>query len=226
MAVKKKRITKRQMKEDPLVTYSLRFSRYAKEHFNQIVAGVAILIAIIGILIFTSHSRRASARQSEQYIGAALMLLRQGDIAAAKTSFEDVANRYPGSRAGITALYFKAECELKMRDFAEAMRSYDAYLSKCKEFPDFKTAAIIGKAACLEGVGKYAEAASTLELLVETIDPDDPRYMEVLFHIASFYRKAEMIEKAIPYFQQLAQKGSGALRETALISLALLENRE
>ncbi|NIM19898.1 MAG: tetratricopeptide repeat protein [Candidatus Latescibacteria bacterium] len=219
----KRRLKKKKFKEDRLVTYSVTLSRYAQEHFNQVITGVVILLAVIAATLLIVHSRQTAARDSERYLGAALALYRQGDVAAAKTSFQDVIDRYSGTRAGKVAMIFKGECDLKLGNFEEAASAYDQYLEKSDKFSEFKTTATIGKAIALEGQMRYAEAASTLEALIQVLDAEDPRRTESLYRAGLFCKKAGMMEKAIQYLTEVAEEGIGPFKEEAEIALAAIK---
>jgi tetratricopeptide (TPR) repeat protein len=201
-----KRTRKKSYKEDRLVTYSVTFSRYVQEHFNQVITGVVILVAVIAILLFVNYSRRSATQDSERYLGAALALFRQGDIAAAKTSFEDITSRYSQTRAGAVASYFHGECALRLVSYPEAGRAYDAYLEKSEKFPEFMTAAKIG----------------ILMQITETLHQNDPRYAESLFRAGMLYKKAGMTEDAIRCFTRLSEDDTGFYKEEAEIALAAL----
>jgi tetratricopeptide (TPR) repeat protein len=217
-----RRTRKKSYKEDRLVTYSVTFWRYVQDHFNHVITGVAILVALIAIVLFINYSRRSAALDSERYLGAALALYRQGDIAAAKTSFEDITSRYSQSRAGAIASYYLGEAAVRMNSYAEAGRAYDTYLEKSKKFPEFVTAAKIGKAVALEGSQRYADAASILMQLIETMDREDPRYAENLFRAGILYKKAGMTDNAVRCFTQLSEGEPGPFKEEAEIALASL----
>ncbi len=219
----KRRIRKKSIKEDRLVTYSLKVSQYAQEHFNQVLTGVVILLVALAALLYITHSRRAASQNSERYLGAALALYRQGDIGAAKTSFQNVNDMFSKTRAAVIGTYFLGECDLKLGNFTEAVASFDSYLDKSEKFPEFTVAATIGKAICLDSLGQFADAAATLEQLIGDLSQDDPRYAESLFRIGSSYKKAGETEKAIQYFTEVVEKGSGPLKEEAEVFLAALK---
>jgi len=62
-----------------------------------------------------------------------------------------------------------------------------------------------------------------LDRLSQTMDPEDPRYVEVLFQTARDYEKANARESAIEFYSLVNEKASGALKDRAAVSLALLK---
>lgn len=220
MATKRK-VVKKNIKRDPLVTYALKASNYAQEHFNQIVIGVVILVGVIAVLVFTANSRQTSAKQARQQLATAMALYQQQDYEAAKTSFEQIYQRHKGSNQ-LVAKYFKAECELRQRNFSQGLVDYNLYLDKAADYPAFEGAALYGKALCQEGLEDYSGAAATMEKLHRSLDEDDPRYLDSAFQAGEFFAKAGQNDRAAEYFQTVAKKGSGALKDKAAVAASLL----
>jgi tetratricopeptide (TPR) repeat protein len=223
MATKRK-VVKKDIKRDPLVTYTLKVSQYAQEHFNQIIIGVVLLVAVIAVVVFTANSRRSSSSQSDRQLAQAMSLYAQQDYEAAKATFGRIADRFSG-RNGAIALYYKAECEFKQRDYAGALRDYQSYLDVSSEFPAFKSAAMYAAALSQEGLGDVRQAAQMMEQAHYSFDEADPRYLTSAFQAGELFAKAGDHEHAVELFQEVADKAAGSLKEKAVTSIALLEPR-
>lgn len=223
MAKLKKKPKKKEIKQDTLVTYSVMVSRFVAERFNQIAVGLVVIAALVAFFLYTSHARKSAALDAERLLSSAVETFRQGDLDTAEKSFTEIAEQYSRSRAGVVALYYKGECNLKTANFPEAYASYDAYLRKSKKFPMFRESATIGKALALEGQGNYRQAGSVLEKLLEEMDTSDPRYVSVAFRAAIFYSKApDMQYKAKQLFEIVAKQGKGRMKAQAEVALDVL----
>jgi tetratricopeptide (TPR) repeat protein len=220
MATKRK-VVKKNIKRDPLVTYALKVSNYAQEHFNQVIIGVAVLIAVIAVVVFTANSRQNAARQADRQLAQALALYQQQDYESAKGVFSQVYNNY-GGRGGAIARYYKAECEMAQSNYAQALMDYEAYLDRAGDFDEFRAAAMYGSAVCHEGLENYELAATTMVQVLETVDEDDPRYMDSAYKAGELFAKAGNNERALHYFQTVAEKGSGRLKDRADAAVAML----
>jgi len=223
MATKRK-VVKKDIKRDPLVTYTLRVSQYTQEHFNQVIVGVVALIAIIAVVMFVSNNRRTSAGQSERQLSQAMSLYQQQDFQAAKTTFERIAGRF-GGRNGAVARYYKAECEYMQRNYAQAVSDYESYLDVSAEFPAFKGAAMFAAALSLQGTGDMQRAADMMEQAHQTFEPSDPRYLTSAYHAGEFFARAGDQERAAQYFQTVADEATGSLHDKALAAITLLQQR-
>jgi tetratricopeptide (TPR) repeat protein len=220
MATKRK-VVKKDIKKDPLVTYALKLSQYMQEHFNHVIIGVVVLVALIAMVVFTANSRRTSAAQSQRQLAQAMSLYQQGDLEAAKVSFAQVAERF-GSRNGTVARYFKAECELAQGNFSQALLDYEKYLDDSADFPEFKSAAMYGSALCHRGLNNFRSAATGMEQVHHSVDDSDPRYFESAYKAGEFFAKVGDNDQARHYFQTVADQASGSLQEKAAVALTLL----
>jgi len=219
----KRRVVKRDIKKDPLVTYAVKTSQYVQEHFNQVIIGVAVLIAVIAIVTFTANSRKNSAVQSERQLAQALSLFQQGDYQAAKVIFSQISERY-GSRNGAIAEYYAAESNLAERNYSQALLHYESYLDDASKFRGFKTAALYGIALCHEGLENFSLAAESMEQVFNSVDEGDPRYLDAAYLAGELFAKAGNNERAVHYFQTVADKASGNRKDKAAVAVTLLDN--
>ncbi len=222
MSATAKRAARRQMREDKLVTTTVRFTEWAQDHFNQVIVGIVALVAIVAVLVFAANSRESNARQAEQQMGSAMALMLQGDYNAAKTSFQQVAERH-GGKQGAAARFFKAECAAKQGNFEEALTDYDAYLAEVNDYPVFEASALVGKAACLEGMKNFAEAAPAMAAALAKIDTQDPRYADTAFAAGDLYMVSGNSREALTYYKLAAEHGTGDVKARAKVAVELIE---
>ncbi|UCG50954.1 MAG: tetratricopeptide repeat protein, partial [Candidatus Latescibacterota bacterium] len=213
----KRRVKKKRIKEDQLVTYTVKASQIVQQYFTQVVVGVVVLVVAIAVILFVAHTRRTAARESERELARAMSEYNIRDVETASVSFSQLAERYGGQPAGEVSRYFLAKSLFAQARYEEALNAFDVYLDKADGESRFTEAAIIGKAMCYEGVGNFASAAELLEQLSQTIDPDDPRYVDVLFQTARNYEKAENRDKALEFYRQVTEKATGELKERASV---------
>lgn len=216
-----RRRVKKNIKQDQLVTYAVSFSRWAQEHFNQVIIGVVVLVAVIAVAVFTANSRQGSSRQAAVQMASAMAMYGSRDFDSARSSFDQIADRYNG-RVGARARFYRAECELHLQRFSEALASYDAYLDVADKDDTFRVSAIIGKSLCYEGMQNYAEAANTLVTLLATLPPDDPRYLDSAYDAGEFFARAGDDAQAAKYFGIVADKAEGSLKDKAQVAADLL----
>jgi hypothetical protein len=219
----KRRIKKKKIKEDQLVTMTVKATQLVQEYFTQVVVGVLILVVAVAAVVFTTHTRRNAARDSERDFSVAMSQYNVRDVEGAATAFEQIADRYGGHRAGKFSHYFLAKSLLSQKRYEEAMAAFDEYTRKADANAPFRYAAEIGKALCHEGLHNFTAAAELLEQLSQTLEPEDPRRLEVLFQAGTDYDKAGSRDKALEMFRVVADEATGPLRDRAAVSVAILE---
>jgi hypothetical protein len=69
----------------------------------------------------------------------------------------------------------------------------------------------------------YSASADLLEQLTKTMDENDPRFTEVLFQAGIDYEKAGSRNKAREFYDRVAEKGSGPLKDRASVASAALQ---
>lgn len=212
----------KRVKEDQLVTSTMRFTEWAQAHFNQVIIGIVALVALVAVLVFAANSRESSAREAERVMGAGMTLMMQGDYNAAMASFQQVVERHGGTQAA-AASYFKAECESNLGNYEQAVSDYDAYLSASAKYPVFEAAALSGKAMCLEAMKSYAEAAKTMAAAVAKLDAKDPRYGDAALSAGDLYTAAGQSQDALTYYKLAAEHGTGDVKARANVAVDLIE---
>lgn len=216
------RRAKKHIKEDQLVTATVRASEWAQEHFNQVIIGVVALVAVVAVLVFVANSRQSNARAAERQMGSAMTLMQQGDLNAARTSFQQIYERQGGPQA-VAARFFKAECELKLGNYEAAASAYGDYLKRKDDYPVFAAAAQIGEGLAYQGTGQWGEAAAAFSAALAMIPKEDPRYDDAAFNLAMSYEQAGNRSEALKYYEMVAGHASGELRDRARIAGAALK---
>lgn len=212
----------KKLKEDQLVTTTFRLTEWAQEHFNQVIIGVVALVALVAVLVFAANSRESSAQAAEREIGSALLLYQQGDFAGARTAFQQIYDRHGGKQA-TAARFLKAECELRLGNYQQAVDDYETYVQKRADYPMFESSAMIGKALAYEGLHNYVEAAKEMAAAVATLDPKDPRYLDAAIQAGDFYLQAKDEREALKFYEIVAKDATGDLKSRAEVAVSMLK---
>jgi len=216
-----KKLVKKNIKEDQLVTAAVRFSQWSQHHFNHMLIGLVVLVGLVVVLVFTANSRQSAALEAERQLGAALAQYQQDNMDAARTGLQSIIQRYSGRNAAL-ARYYKAEVELKSSNYSQAIADFDAYLKDAGDFPLFLVASKYGRAVAQAGLEDYAGAAESFAELIKEIDESDPRYLDSVYQAGRFFLKAGNVDRAAEYFTVAYEKGTGTLKDQASVELALL----
>jgi tetratricopeptide (TPR) repeat protein len=219
----KRKVKKKSFKEDQLVTTAVKASRLVQEYFTHVVVGVVILVVAVAVILFVNNTRRNTARESESELARAMSEYNGRQTEAAALSFAKITDRYGGYPAGKVARYFLGKTYLSEGRYDEALGAFQDYLDAAGEDAEFACAAEIGVAVAYEGLENFSAAAELLERLSQTMDPEDPRYLDVLFQAARNYEKAGSREKAVEFYTLVDEKATGVLKDRAAVWLAILQ---
>lgn len=219
----KKRTAKKRLKEDRLVTVTVEASQFIQQYFTQVVAGVVVLIVAVGAILLTAHMRKSAGRNSEQDFALAMSQYNARDLDGAVAAFSKIVDKYSSQTAGEHSRYFLGKTLLAQGKYDEALDAFEQYLNRSGKDAAFRTGSVIGKAQALEGLHNFGAAADVLEELSRTLDASDPRYTEVLFQAGQNYEKTGSREKALEFYRNVADKGTGPIKDRATVAIALLQ---
>ena len=219
----RKRVKKRRLKEDQLVTFTVKASQIIQQYLTQVVAGVVVLVVAVAAIMVTAHVRKNAARDSERDFALAMSQYNMRDLPTAATSFAQIVDKYGSHNAGELSRYFLGKTLLAQGKYEEALDAFEEYISKTGGSGSFAAAAGMGKASCMEGLHNYFGAADVLERLSRTLDPEDPRYLDVLYGAARNFERAGSKDKALDLYRVVATKATGSLKDRVTVSMALLQ---
>lgn len=156
-----KRVTKKELKEDKLVTTYFKARQYFEEHQATMlkIAGGAVLIIALAAFWVMSKSRAES--QASYELGMAILSSQTsaGDPVALTQQFLQIAERYSGTASGDDARYYLAKLKAQQHQPEEALKAYEDFLEHAGKASYLYPAALAGKASTLEDLGRPKEAA-------------------------------------------------------------------
>lgn len=164
MLEKKKKITKKEIKQDTLVTsYYKAFGLY-QQHQAKIFIGLgAIALIIVAVVLFSNKKANDDIVASGQL--AKVMPLYEsgvyedavnGQTAANIVGLKSIVDNYGSTEHGETAKIFLANCYLFLNKSKDAYELFNDYSGSN---PLFKATALAGKAGYFESNNEYGKAA-------------------------------------------------------------------
>ncbi len=153
------KLTKEELREDPVISALVRFGHEIKSKATTI----AIVLAVLAVALVVYQVMERSRARGEQQ--AAVVLLdgenqyQSGNVAEALRRFQDAANGHKGTPSGNLAALRAADCQLELGQFEEARRLYQRFLDSTPKDGLLKASALRGLAGVLESTGAREEAA-------------------------------------------------------------------
>jgi TolA-binding protein len=215
--VRHQKLTKRQIKEDPLVTAAFRGKEFWDEHGRTIliVVGALILAAVLGaIMIRTRHQAEERASGS---LFRAEMAVMQGDYGSATQALKELVDNSPGTRAARRAMLLLGDSYAALANPREAATWYRKALDRAGSDATMRKASRLGLAAALEDNTQFAEAAGSYEQLAKEAGSDNERGRALLAQArcllaAGQGKKADEVLRAILTLPDAEQPVTDAAR--------------
>ncbi|MDX1618427.1 MAG: tetratricopeptide repeat protein [Balneolaceae bacterium] len=131
----KRRLTKEELEQDPLIDTYNRVQSYYEQHQNAIISAAIAVIVFIGGSIGYYYYSQSQERSAQQLMGYAETYFLQADYQRALTGseedftvgFEQIINNYSGTDAANLARYYAAICEFNLGDTELALSYMEEY---------------------------------------------------------------------------------------------------
>ena len=154
----RKRITKKQLKEDVFVTATFEASHYLQEHKNKIIGVSVAAVALVGLAwMFISHRTEQREQASLALFKAEVMYIN-GQFQLSATDFENLANEYSGTVEAEKALYLAGDSFFKSGDFDRALELFNRCREDMSSGDPLMVNVFTGIGACHEQQEDYAQA--------------------------------------------------------------------
>jgi tetratricopeptide (TPR) repeat protein len=163
--VAEKRLSKRQIREDPLLLWTARIEAYAESNWRRLLIafGGVVLLVLLGLVI--RSSREKAELQASELLAQAQVQLWSGSPVEAAQIAQQVIERSPGTRSGRNAYLIRADALLTTGDIEGSIAAYRTFLEREKRDRVLKLSARRGLAVALEDAGQFVPAAELNEEL-------------------------------------------------------------
>lgn len=199
--VKHQKLTKRQMKEDPLVTAAFRATE-VWERFGRTILIAAGGILVLALLVFFVLRTRAQAEQRAMGdLFRAQVALTQGDAQSAAPMLKELVDNSPGTRAARDAMLLLGDAMMTQRNPKEAATWYQKFVDKAGGDKALERAGYLGLGAALEDGGQFVPAADAYAKSAERATSDNDRGRAMLSEARSLLR-AGQTRKAMEIYQK------------------------
>lgn len=157
----RKRITKRQIKEDKFVTFYFKAVDFIKQNMNKLTMGlVAALVIITLVMLFLKSKRMAELNASVQLAKANSELAR-GQLQQTIDILLNMSDNYSGTHSASKGVYLLAYAYFQKGEYDNSITYFKKYLDDYGDDPILTSAAYSGLGACFEQQGKLLDAAQS-----------------------------------------------------------------
>ena len=184
MLTKKKKLSKKEIKEDKLVELYYKSQAYFEENKNRIILYAGVLVVIIAAVYFYMNYRSQQNDEAGRYLGQVMDVYDTGSYLEAiegrqgtnLIGLKKIVQDYGSTPNGETAKIYLADCYANLGKEDEALKYYKDYSG---DIDIYVAASLAGQAGILSFQKQYKEAAE-LYLKASKVsknDIQDPNYM-------------------------------------------------
>ena len=203
----KKKITKKELKEDALITSYVRATTYYEENKRAINTGLFVLIAIAAVAFFYVKNKNADNEKAQTDLAKVYSFYDNGQYQLAVDGVRErnipglqtIVSEFGSTHAGNLAKFYLADSYYNLKKYSDAL----------KEFEDFSpegqlltVSRLAGIAACNEALGNHKEAAEYFERAGMKY-PDDPDAAQNLNDAARNYAAAGEKQQALDLYKKI-----------------------
>ncbi len=215
-----KRISKRQIKEDKLVTTVFKASEYIQKNPTRfVISGVAVAVVFIAVVLLLWSADRKK-NEAATLLARAHLAFDAGLVEEAFGDLKSLAENYSGTNQAARATFILANRSFQEKNYTEARDHYERLIAAYDKDKMMLSSAVAGAASCTEIDGDRLEAAR-LYLEAAMIFPDElwaPRYL--LRAGINFVAAGDTASARIAYSEIDSSYGNSVQANTARRSLA------
>jgi tetratricopeptide (TPR) repeat protein len=182
-----KKITKKMLREpDEFITLTQRSILFVEAHSKKIVtAAIVVAVIVVGVVFFQMSQRKteeeagrklAAATTAYQNISSPYRDASPAEYKSVLAGFEEIAKQYPKTSAGKFSILYRGDILLKLGDFDEAIKAFQAFLQTAGKEKLYRLFALDGLGYAHEGKKDYAKAIEAYQQIVssgETFQSED-----------------------------------------------------
>lgn len=226
MARAQKKLNRKELREDPLVTYTVQAQSWLQRNWVKsvlVIGAIALVIVVASALTSSKKAHESEAVMALADLGNEAVALANDTTGALNQKLEEFADDFKGTNAAAQALLNLAEMKLHDGENEAALEVYEKFLKQYSRTYMLTAAALEGKATALENLEHWEEAAGLYDRLLSEKDAKHATPFNLLAS-GRCWAKAGNVETARERYTQLTEefKNSASAR-TADIELAKLD---
>jgi tetratricopeptide (TPR) repeat protein len=203
----KKKISKREMKEDALVKTYVQATTFYEAHKKNISTGLVVVLVLAAGTFFYAKNKSADNERAMTDLGRVYQLFDNGQYQIAIdgvperniSGLKTIVENYGSTDGGNMARFYLANAYFQTGKYDEALEAFDDF---SPDDPLLEVSRHAGIGACFEAKGEYREAAESFEKAA-TKYAKDVNAAANLNHAAANYALAGDKEKALDLYRKL-----------------------
>ncbi|MFH1145294.1 MAG: tetratricopeptide repeat protein [Candidatus Eisenbacteria bacterium] len=153
-------MTKEELREDPVLERIQKLVDFSAHNSRWLIGAAIVVVAVIVAVSALHRSQIRGQREAARYLSEAQASYMRGNLPAAESQLRQLVDGYGGTPAGSMGRVYLGDVLRALARPEEALKLYaDAEKGSAVQ----QTAALRGRAAALEDLGRFAEASEAYE---------------------------------------------------------------
>jgi TolA-binding protein len=158
-----KKIHRKEIKEDALVTHYFRLRKLHERFSRQVNIGLMVVLAMMVVGILMTRSKRGAEVKAREKLGLAEQAYYMNDYPRVIKDMEPILKGFPGTRAAGTAAFYIANAYFNQANLIEAERYFKMVVDHYGQNTLFSASSLAGLAAIEESRKQNEKAAQLFE---------------------------------------------------------------
>jgi len=205
MLTPKKQLSRREIKEDKLVTTWFKAINWLDQHLREVLMAVGGVVVVIGLIVLFNWMKSSDEQNAAEKLAQARVEYNKSNYTAAIPVLEKLVSDLGNTPSGGLATIYLANAYMQTKDYVNAEKYYKKYLDDGDDDPILQVSAAAGAAATQEERGEFAKAAKMYEDAANDF-ADSYRAPQLLLYAARSYKQANQLEAARRVLQKLIDK--------------------
>lgn len=201
----KRKLTRREMKEDKLVTFWFQAIDFIQAHMREIAIGVIAVAVVIGVSAWHSHQQGQNEESASVVLAKARSAYDSQQLDLAIKYFGEVVNSYENTTSAELAMIMLANAFMQKAEYQTAEEYYRKFLDNHGSDPVLSAAAAAGVAATYDERGEYLKAGELYEQAARKY-AKSYRAPELLMRAARCFRLVDNSEATLRVINLLLEK--------------------
>ena len=221
----RKKMTKKEIKEDKFVEVALSAKAYVEDNYKQVSIIVLSVFGVILLLMVWNYVHHQNAEKSSVLLGQAQLEYQNLNYSKAKEFINQLMDEYPGTDACDQGTFLYANLLYQEKNYAEAKDLYKKFIDSYSGSNILIASGLAGYAACLEKEENYEEAAEYY-MRAQKKAKDFIEAPNYLYLAGLNYTAADDYEDARDAFQKIVDDYESSDHQTdAKAKLIILANK-
>ncbi|KYK22050.1 hypothetical protein AYK24_02670 [Thermoplasmatales archaeon SG8-52-4] len=219
----RKKLTKRELKQDKFVLATLKAKDFLEENSKIVTRSILALVLLIVVVTFFIRSKQTANLEAATMLGQTQLILSQGQRSSAIDSLKLLIETYDGTQSSGKAAYILGKLYWEDNNFETAKAYLEKFIDSYSDKTVISQSALALYADCLMNEGNISEAAKFYEKAAK-INKQLPETPSLLFSAAECYKEAGNLKKAENLVNEIINKyEKSPVKSRAEILLEIIE---